>query len=60
MQCKAFHPRFAATGLVGLSVLVLKICTNQPDFAQLANSQFKTQEHGLFNASFLVNKKESS
>jgi hypothetical protein len=60
MQCEAFHPRYAVTGLVGLLILILKICTNQPVLAQLANSQFEIQKFGFLNTNSLVNKKESS
>jgi hypothetical protein len=57
MQCKAFHPGFVVTGLVGLLILMLNLCTNQPAFAQTANPQFKIQELNLLNANSLMEKR---
>ena len=49
MRRKAFQPSFVLTGLVGLLILVLSLCTNQPALAQTANPQFKIQESNFSN-----------
>ena len=60
MQCKAFHPRFEETGLVGLLILILNFCRNRPAFAKTVNPQFKTQKIDSLNVNYLAYKKESS